>query len=293
MPKNAIIGAGIMGMALSTVLRDAGQEAELWDIVPGKVENQKHLSHVLEDAECIFYCVPSWRLEEAVAETLPLLPQDAIGVTISKGLDQASGNFMPVFLHTLGIRRPVLLSGPMLGVELSEGGRGYGWAASEDKRAADAVAARFRGSRLIVESSGEPESTALAGVLKNLYAIVLGMAVGSGYACKNDLGRFFVFALSEMEAVAGRLDCDASVMRAVPGLGDLVATGLSEHSQNFQLGFELGASGRTDRQSEGSMSFSALRERIGDLSPFLLLSVLEAVLKGKRTPKEALDTLFS
>ena len=114
--------------------------------------------------------------------------------------------------------------------------------------------ARFLSDRVGVEWSG---------ILKNMYAIGLGIIHGLGLESINFKAAYITRALEEMAGLIEAMGGKRKTVLDVAGLGDLIATSLSEHSHNRRFG-EMLAKGRSLDYAEKQLGvlpegFKALR----------------------------------
>jgi glycerol-3-phosphate dehydrogenase (NAD(P)+) len=277
MRQVAIIGAGNIGRALGSVLA-LGIKAEFWDIVPGKVKKQKDLSEVVLGAEAVFICVPSFAIRTAAAALGKSLSPRVPVVGVAKGIDAASGKTMDALFAAVFPKNPVvLLFGPMLAAEILEGRGGAAVAASKSLAAARKIAGLFDGMPLHVRTSRDITGVALAGALKNIYAILLGAA--DGVRCGwNAKGFLAGESLNEMAALLEILGGERETAHSPAGFGDLLATGLSSASRNHEVGRVLGGGGKGPKESEGTRSLPLILRHLGAHSKKFPLLLLVAVL---------------
>ncbi len=99
-----------------------------------------------------------------------------------------------------------------------------------------------------VYSSNDVQGVELAGALKNIYAIICGMADSLNVG-ENAVGLILTRSMAEMSRFAVAKGADPITFLGLSGMGDLVATCTSNLSRNFQLGFNLG-SGLTLKESK-------------------------------------------
>lgn len=279
--KIVIVGAGSIGKAIEHLLLARNIQPHLWDKDPAKVESQSELSTIIPEAKAIFVCVPSWCLREAINKVKPYVRQATIIIGLSKGLEEKTLLRIDQLVAELLPDNPfVLLSGPMLAREIREDKRSYAsaTAASTNQTALRYVEQLFVDTRLSLDTSTDLKSVALAGVLKNVYTIVLGIA--DALSCGNNTKGWLVYLIvREMQLLAKRLDCDSEVMLGVAGLADLIATGFSPSSNNHRVGRELALHGQTDLKSEGFISLPSLIKLInGDTESLPLLHLLKQML---------------
>jgi glycerol-3-phosphate dehydrogenase (NAD(P)+) len=103
-----------------------------------------------------------------------------------------------------------------------------------------------------VRFSDDEIGVELGGVLKNAYVIGLGMFDGQQIESVNFRSVYLTLALEEMTRVGVALGAREATFAYLAGMGDLLATALSEHSHNRRLGVLL-ASGRSLNEIEQIM----------------------------------------
>ncbi|NJP05815.1 MAG: hypothetical protein HC837_09440 [Chloroflexaceae bacterium] len=84
----------------------------------------------------------------------------------------------------------------------------------------------------------------LGGILKNIYAIGLGLFDGKSIHSVNFRAVYLTIALEEITRIGVAMGGHAETFSYLAGLGDLLATSLSGHSHNRSLGERL-AEGQT------------------------------------------------
>jgi len=296
MPQNVlIVGAGALGGAISKTLPKDRAAITFWDLDESKCAGGRQpLETSVPAANFIFLCVPSWAVRNAVAQVAALVqPQTAV-ISMAKGLESPTAKTMfEVCTEVLPPNQPVgILGGALLAHEIGSGLPGMGVIACTDDALAANLLALFQGSSLQLTWSSDARSVALAGVLKNVYALILGIGDGLGLG-SNARGWLFAQAVREMLDIAKFLQADIQVILSVAGIGDLVATGLSPQSKNHTAGTELARTGRTAVECEGVMSFPSLVQLVGQRPNLRLLTALDAVLsKGQNVRIVIQDLLY-
>jgi glycerol-3-phosphate dehydrogenase (NAD(P)+) len=295
MPRHVtIIGAGEIGSAIASLIKAPGVQIERWDKDTSKVPKQKSLDAAVTGADVVFLCIPSWHLREGVAEIRTFLRKKTIVVFLSKGIELGTKFTVDALAATTLPRGQAfaLLSGPMLAEELVEGLPSCAVVATKNKQAFHRVAALFSRSALKLVWSTDMRGVAFAGVLKNAYALALGIAdaipMGS-----NAKGWMVQTAVREMTQIIGALNRqgDAQASATGPaGLGDLVATGFSPYSSNFTVGRELVAGKGITKMSEGFISLPSLCALLGQkLNTTPLLKTVAAIVMKKKNAKKAFE----
>jgi len=291
----SFIGAGEIGGAISSLVLHSGVSVEQWDADPKKVPNQKSLKDVVSNADVLFFCVPSWILRVAVKPITSFLPKKTLCVFVSKGIEEKTHLYIDQLAKKiLPKNQPfALLSGPMLAEELIAGKGGSALVASNNRKTFVTLQSIFSCTGLRLEFTNDVRSVAVSGVLKNIYAISLGIAAGLNWG-DNRKGWLCASVISEMSQILKMQKTNSLFAYRQSGLADLIATGFSQYSSNQTLGRELVEKSHCERKSEGCISLPSLVKQIG-VKRMKMLPVLSSldriIIKGKDTKKE-FETLF-
>lgn len=325
MSKVAVMGAGSWGTAFSIVLADAGNEVTIWarrqelcDEINKRHENPDYLPGIelpevigathdpavaLEGAEYVVLAVPSQKLRANLTEWVPHIPDDAVLVSLMKGVELGSLKRMSEVIAEVtgaGPERIGVVSGPNLAKEIARREPAASVVACED----EAVAKRLR--ELCHSPAFRPYSSVdvigceLGGAYKNVIALSVGMAVGLGFG-DNTTASVITRGLAETARLADALGADPMTLMGLAGLGDLVATCSSPLSRNRTFGEKLGQGLTTDevtastRQvAEGVKSASSLLDlakRAGVYAP--IVDHVHAVIEGEMTAADMLKSLVN
>lgn len=271
-----ILGAGAMGSALATPLRDRGHEVRLWGTwldghlldaveagrphprtgvpVPEGVSlfRADALQDALRDADVAVLAVSSPGVHEVLRRGANSLASiDLLAVT-SKGLLTDSGGrvqILPAYIGDLfaglGLRSPrlVAIGGPCKANEVAAGRATATVYGSSDPEAARRVGRLIQTDAYRVEATGDYRGLEIAAPLKNAYAIALGYTDGVMAASSvpwHDLkSAVFAQAVREMAELATAVGGSAATVYGLAGTGDLQVTGLS--GRNRAYGERLGA----------------------------------------------------
>jgi glycerol-3-phosphate dehydrogenase (NAD(P)+) len=292
-----IIGAGEIGRAIEKILSDKQNlKIELWDKDASKVPGQKQLVDIVPLADFLFLCVPSWASRAVLHSVLPNLNKNTLIISLAKGIEARTLKTMDSVLEELlpSAAFYALLMGPMLAEELMQGLVGIGVVASKESRVFDKTRALFADTNLLIEFSTDVRGIAFAGVLKNIYAIGLGIADGLnlGNNFKAWLVKTSVKEMAEIIELAGGQKESAF---GSAGLGDLIATGFSPYSRNRQVGDELVRTGKCCLKSEGFVSLPSVIKLIKEdkISQLPILQALTEIIiyhKNVKTTFERLAT---
>jgi len=205
-------------------------------------------------------------------------------ISLAKGIEVKEAKTMDELLPiVLPAGQPfALLGGAMLSEELNQGRVGFGVLGARTKNFFKPIEEIFKQTNLRLFFTDDIRSIALAGVLKNIYALGLGMADGLELG-GNAKGWLTSKSIQEMLEIGKILGGRSSILLGPAGVGDFVATGFSLYSKNREVGKEIVRTGKIIEKSEGSVSLKPLVERLGrKVAEFdLLNSFKQIVINGK------------
>ena len=290
-----IVGAGDLGQALGGVLRAKGNTITFWDIDRAKVAKERPLHEMVPLADIIFLCVPSWAIRSVLSEATSSLRRTTIVAAFSKGIDVSLGDTIGELLpELLPKHQPfIIVGGPMLAAEIAAGKHAAAVFASPDEAIAKSVADIFKSPIFSVEISRDATAVSLAGALKNVYALGLGIVDGLGFD-GDAKGWIVARAVQEMMSIAKSLGIEASAMLGTAGLADLIATSYSSYSRNRAIGDEIARKGTCDLKGEGSVSIPPLMARLrSQAEEFPLLGAIKKIVIDCEPAKSIMDIYFA
>ena len=133
-----------------------------------------------------------------------------------------------------------ILAGPNIAREVADGYAAAAVLAMPDQHLAARLAELFRTRRFRTYTTDDVVGVEMAGALKNVYAIAVGMGYSLGIG-ENTRAMVMARAVREMskmgEAAGGHRDTFAGLA----GIGDLIVTCTSQRSRNRHVGEQLGA----------------------------------------------------
>lgn len=259
-----VLGTGAWGTTFAKLLADAGNDVLLWGRDPAVVAelttahtNEAYLpGHRLPDrvvattdlaaavagASTLVVAVPSQVVREVLTPVAPLVPDGITVVSLAKGIELGTDMRMTQVLGELGIAqdRLVVLSGPNLSREIAAGQPSASVLACTDIERAEAVAHLCATRYFRPYTSDDVIGVELAGAVKNVIALAVGMAAGCGFG-DNTKATIITRGLAEITRLAVALGADPATMAGLAGLGDLVATCASPLSRNHTLGRHIGS----------------------------------------------------
>lgn len=273
--KVGVIGMGNMGTAIANIIAKNGYEVIGWEYFEKIVEeiNSQHknsqflpdielhsnlrattdLKEVFSDSSVVFVALPSVFIKKVLGEAGKWVKEDVAIVNLSKGVERetcftASRILKEIFPG----REIVVLSGPSIANEFSKGFPCGVVLAGSNKEILYQVARLVETDTFRARFSNDVIGVEWSGILKNIYAIGLGLIDGAGIESVNFKAAFITRAIEEVADLVEALGGSRRTVYYLAGLGDLIATSLSEHSHNRKLG-ELLSQGYSFEQAQKEM----------------------------------------
>jgi glycerol-3-phosphate dehydrogenase (NAD(P)+) len=291
--KAAVMGAGSWGTTFAQVLCDAGTPTVLFSREPnvakaisGMHENPDYLpgialnpaldatgdqAEALAGADLVAFAVPAQTLRANLADWAPLLPPEALLVSLMKGIELGTCLRMSeVIAEVAGAdaSRVAVVSGPNLAGEVVR-----------RQVTATVVACRSEAGALALQgachtpyfrpyTNTDVIGCELGGAVKNVIAIAVGIAVALGLG-DNTRATLITRGLAEIARLGSALGAQPQTSAGLAGMGDLVATCSSPLSRNRTFGEYLGR-GMTVAEATAAMNQTA--EGVASCGPVLTLA---------------------
>src|SRR6516162_4529030 len=185
--------------------------------------------------------VPSHGFRKVLTELASQLRPWVPVVSLVKGLEQGTNMRMSQIIEEILPGHPAgILAGPNIAREVGEGYAAAAVLAMPDQHLATRLAALFRTRRFRVYTTDDVIGVEMAGALKNVYAIAVGMSYSIGIG-ENTRAMVIARALREMTKMGVALGGQSETFPGLAGLGDLIVTCTSQRSRNRHVGEQLGA----------------------------------------------------
>ncbi|HET6154582.1 MAG TPA: NAD(P)H-dependent glycerol-3-phosphate dehydrogenase [Marmoricola sp.] len=325
MARVAIFSAGSWGTAFGIVAADAGNEVTLWarrdDVcanINDKHENSDYFpgielpegirattdpAEALEGAEYVVLSVPSQSLRENLTQWAPLVPPDAVFISLMKGIELGTTKRMSEVIAEVtgaGPERIAVISGPNLAKEIAQREPAASVVACTDDEVAGRLQELCHSRAFRPYRSTDVLGCEIGGAYKNVVALCVGMAVGLGFG-DNTTASVITRGLAETARVAMAQGADPLTLMGLAGLGDLVATCSSPLSRNRTFGERLGKGASaeeiyatTKQVAEGAKSCASILElarSIGVDAP--IAEHVDAVIRGDIGAREMMDAFIA
>ena len=284
----AVLGGGSFGTVLANLAASNGYNVSLWvrdseqalrinseganttyhpELKLSKnITASDNLKEVLNNRSIIFIATPSIVFEQIVIRVSDYIDEKPYLVSCTKGI--LDDPFRPLseiisskLKNTIGV-----LSGPNLAKEIADEKIAGTVIASSDESLINIVKSVLSSKTFKIYSSKDMQGVEMAGALKNIYAVICGMAESLKVG-ENAIGLILTRSMAEMSRFAVAKGANPITFLGLSGMGDLVATCMSTLSRNYQLGFNIGS----------GMSLSKAKESVGQVAEGV--RTLEVVLK--------------
>ena len=255
-----VVGGGSWGTAFTRVLLDRGHgvvlachSEEQARAIAETGHNPRYLERVdlrgIEtvtvdaapgDVDAIVVAVPSRSFADVVAR----LPGSAPVLSLTKGLDPATGERLSTTVHGRGV---AVLSGPNLANEIAIGLPTAAVIASEDGFLAGQLQHAINSNVFRAYVNPDVVGVELCAAAKNVIALAAGGVDGLDLG-DNSKAALITRGLAEMARLGEASGARPETFSGLAGMGDLIVTCWSRHGRNRHAG-ELIAQGRTPEQA--------------------------------------------
>jgi glycerol-3-phosphate dehydrogenase (NAD(P)+) len=210
--------------------------------LPDRLRATTDAAGALAGAEYAVFAVPAQTLRANLAEWRPALPDGAVLVSLIKGVELGTCRRMSEVIQEVADvpdERVAVVSGPNLARELAAGQPSASVVACTSEPCARALQAACMTPYFRAYTNTDVIGVELAGSVKNIIALCVGIAVGLGFG-DNTRALLMTRGLAEIARLGAALGADQHTFAGLAGLGDLVGTCSSPQSRNRTVGENLG-----------------------------------------------------
>ncbi len=259
--KVVVLGGGSFGTVLANLAASNGYKVALWVRdseqalrinsegtnttyhpelkLSQNIQASDSLDEVMDGASVVFIATPSIIFEKIINRISTIVADNAYIISCTKGILGEPFRSLSEIIRTK-IKNPIgVLSGPNLAKEIAEEKVAGTVIASNNNDLIDSVKEILSSKTFKIYSSNDLQGVELAGALKNIYAIICGMAESLRVG-ENAIGLILTRSMAEMSRFAVAKGANPITFLGLSGMGDLVATCTSKLSRNYQLGYNLG-----------------------------------------------------
>jgi len=320
--KVAVLGGGSFGTVLANLAASNDYKVSLWvrDAeqalrinsegantsyhpelkLSDNIQATEDLNEVMRNASIIFIATPSIIFEQIMNRISELIDNKAYVISCTKGILESPFRSMTDVIQNKIKNDVGVLSGPNLAKEIAQNKIAGTVIASNNEDLIKLVKDTLSSKTFKIFSSNDIQGVELGGALKNIYAIICGLA-DSLEVGENALGLILTRSMAEMSRFAVAKGANPVTFLGLSGMGDLVATCTSTLSRNYQLGHNLGigmglddAKDNVGQVAEGIRTLEVIRnESISlDLKMPLIESLYNIIYK-KSSPDSLINDLIN
>ncbi|MBT5485318.1 MAG: NAD(P)H-dependent glycerol-3-phosphate dehydrogenase, partial [Gammaproteobacteria bacterium] len=290
----AVLGGGSFGTVVANIIAHNNHKTLLWmrdkeqvlslnnlheniNYLPGykiheDVVATDDLAAAVKDVDLIFVAVPSSSFRNVVQQMHPLIHKDVILVSLTKGIEAKTFALMSQILaEETDNKHIAALSGPNLAKEIAVNSPTGAVVASIDPEVVKSVQEVLHSDNFRVYSNADMLGVELGGSLKNIYAIIAGLAEAMGMG-HNTNAMLVTRSLTEMARFGVELGADPMTFLGLSGVGDLIVTCSSPLSRNFRVGKALGEGkdidlviSEMDQVAEGVNTLKQVKDKADEL----------------------------
>ncbi|MDX1634370.1 MAG: NAD(P)H-dependent glycerol-3-phosphate dehydrogenase [Marinobacter sp.] len=318
----AVLGGGSFGTAMVKVLAENGHTTHFWMRDAAQVEevaktgrNSRYMPDVelkgdirpttdfaaaVADAEIVFVAIPSKAFRAVICEHAAEFRSNQIVVSLTKGVEKDGFKLMSEILQEeLPKARIGVLSGPNLAAEIASRDLTATVIAAKDPDVRRKVQELLGCEYFRVYANVDMYGVELSGALKNIYAIVAGLASALELG-ENAKAMLITRSLAEMSRFAVSLGANPMTFMGLAGVGDLVVTCTSPKSRNFRIGYAVGKGQSLERAAEevgqvaeGIYTLLLVKEKADDIGIYMpLVKGLHEILYCNASIKAVINGLM-
>jgi len=297
----SVIGGGSFGTVIANIIALNGHDVRFWmrskemvsevntahensQYLPGYKLNERvvateNMVTAVSSSEIIFVAVPSSSFRDVVKNVVQHSLDEAIFVSATKGIEVDSFVLMSQILIEEAPKAVVgVLSGPNLAKEIASKNLTGTVIASNHEEVRERVKEILKSEFFRVYTNDDMFGVELGGSLKNIYAIIAGIAhaLGMGY---NTNSMLVTRSLTEMARFGSELGADPMTFLGLSGVGDLIVTCSTPLSRNYRLGLALGqgksieeAAEEVGQVAEGVNTLKQVKEKAEELEVYMPLA---------------------
>ncbi len=257
--KILVAGSGGWGTALAIVLLRNGHDVTVWSYCQEESDHLRLTRNnpflpeaelpeqmcftadcaAASDADMVVFATPSFAVRATAKSFVPYLKNDAIIVSVTKGIENGTGHRMSEIIEQETGKTVVALSGPSHAEEVSRGIPTGVVVACADRELAEKVQSAFVCDRLRVYTCPDAVGVELGAAHKNVIALCAGVCDGMGYG-DNTKALLMTRGLAEVARLGMALGAKRETFAGLAGVGDLIVTCTSMHSRNRRAGILIG-----------------------------------------------------
>lgn len=319
----AVLGGGSFGSAIAKVLAENGHTVHFWmrdehqaTEIRERGTNARYMpgarftgdfrpttdfTAAVASADTVFVAIPSKAFRGVIRQHAGEFRDGQVVVSLTKGIERDGFKLMSEILREeIPKTRVGVLSGPNLAVEIVQRELTATVIAAKDPEVRRRVQNLLGCGYLRVYANVDVYGVELAGALKNIYAIMAGLASALGLG-ENAKAMLVTRGLAEMSRFAVSMGGNPMTFLGLAGVGDLMVTCTSKKSRNFRIGYAVGKGAKLEdaakelgQVAEGIYTLELVKEKSEDTGVYMPLAQgLYEIIYGDATINSVIYGLMS
>lgn len=323
--KAVVIGSGSWGTALAQVLCDNKVDVTIYGNCESEINdiNENHRNskyfggiqihpdlkattdiNVVKGSDIVVLSVPTIAIESVCKQIDEILDKKTIIVNTSKGFHPETFERMSCVIRENiseeHLSSVVSLIGPSHAEEVVIRMLTTICAVSLNEEDAKTVQETFSNEYLRIYTGTDEIGSEVGVAVKNAIALASGILSGLGYG-DNTRAALMTRGLMEMTRFGVAMGGKKETFMGMTGIGDLIVTCTSQHSRNFQAGYEIGKAGTAKifwetntKTVEGVRTAKAVHEKARELGIDMpIVNEIYAVLFENKNARESAKQLMT
>ena len=193
----------------------------------------------LQNADVIFLALPSSTIIENIKYFSNYITSNQIVVNLSKGILSNGQTIIEYLTKELKSNNLISLKGPSFAIEIMNRAETVLTLGYSQEKQKETIFKIFNDTCIYLESTKDIKGVEILGVIKNIYAILLGI-VDEKFTSPNS--RFMVLSkvFAEIKILNNLFKGDAQTIFLACGIGDICLTSFNKLSRNRTLGTQIG-----------------------------------------------------
>jgi glycerol-3-phosphate dehydrogenase (NAD(P)+) len=318
----AVLGGGSFGTVIANIIACNGSHVSLWlrneeraasinqhrqnlEYLPGyqlhdNLQATTSLGAAVAGVDILFVAVPSKSFRQVVRDLAGHISRQTLVISLTKGIEARGFKLMSEILREEMPDNPRgVLSGPNLAREIAAGQIAGSVIASDKPSINSTIHDLLHSESFLIYNSHDMYGVELGGALKNVYAILAGVAAALELG-ENTIGMLLTRSLAEMSRFAVHMGANPMTFLGLAGVGDLFVTCSSPLSRNYRVGLALGKGqpldeilGDMDQVAEGINTLGLLKAESDRREVHMpLVTGLYAILYEHRPVADVFDDMM-
>ncbi len=245
-------------------------------------------------ASCIFLAIPSKSIISFCNNIKEFVKPNTLIINLAKGMSD-EGAFIT---EKLPFKRKASMKGPTFAIELLNGFPSaftFGGNKEDYLIVKDSI---LKNTALTLDYTNDIRAVELLSILKNMYAIAIGLVSGR-YNSPNVDFLIYTKSVNEMRKFLTLFECESSTIFTYCGMGDLGLTSLNDLSRNRTLGLLVGKGFLQDNKSttviEGYRTIKLMYEKTKEhnlVDEYPIVTALYKLMYKEESLTDYINTVF-